>query len=201
MILCPYDFQRCLFSSKRAQLVSLWWLFSGDHPRKRAMTPSHSSNPQPPRTDPFRWSRDDTAKAFDHFADRDHSSQRQYARQQGIPRSTLGYWLRRDDPANADPADAFFHSLWGAACLRRIVLAAFVTFHERGACGLRLIESFLQLAQLDRFVASSRGALQPLAARLEADLAAFDDEQRPLLAKQMAPKNIAVTADENFHGQ
>jgi Family of unknown function (DUF6399) len=165
------------------------------------MTPSHSTNPQPPRTDPFRWSRADTAKAFDHFAAEDHSSQRQYAQQQGIPRSTLGYWLRRDTPTDADPVAAFFHSPSGAACLRGIVLAAFVAFHERGACGLRLIDSFLQLAQLDRFVASSRGALQPLAAQLEADLAAFDDEQRPLLAQQMTPKNIAVTADENFHGQ
>jgi hypothetical protein len=80
-------------------------------------------------------------------------------------------------------------------------LAAFVTFQERGACGIRLIGSFLELAQLDRFVASSRGALQPLAAHLESDLAIFDDAERPLLAKQMAPKHIAVTADENFHGK
>jgi hypothetical protein len=165
------------------------------------MTPSHSTNPQPPRTDPFRWSRADTAGAFDHFAAPDHSSQRQYAHDHDIPRSTLGYWLRRDTPADADPVAAFFHSPAGAAFLRGIVLAAFVAFHQRGACGLRLIDSFLQLAQLDRFVASSRGALQPLAAHLEADLGAFDDEQRPLLAKQMAAKNIAVTADENFHGQ
>jgi hypothetical protein len=147
------------------------------------MTPSHCTNPPPPRTDPFRWSRADTAKAFDHFAAQDHSSQRQYAQQQGIPRSTLGYWLRRDTPTDADPVAAFFHSPAGAACLRGIVLAAFVAFHERGACGLRLIDSFLQLSQLDRFVASSRGALQPLAAALEADLGAFDDEQRSLLAK------------------
>jgi Family of unknown function (DUF6399) len=165
------------------------------------MTPSHCTNPPPPRTDPFRWPRADTARAFDHFAAENHPSQRQYAQQQGIPRSTLGYWLRRDQPADADDVAAFFHSSSGAACLRRLVLAAFVAFHERGACGLRLIDSFLQLAQLDRFVASSRGALQPLAAHLEADLGTFDDEQRPLLAQQMAPKNIAVAADENFHGQ
>jgi hypothetical protein len=164
------------------------------------MTPSHFTNPPPPRTDPFRWSRADTAKAFDHFAAPDRSSQRQYAQQQGIPRSTLGYWLRRDDPADADPVAAFFHSCPGQTCLRGIVLAACLAFHERGACGLRLIDYFLQLAQLDRFVASSRGALQPLAAHLEADLGTFDDEQRPLLAQQMAPKSIAVTADENFHG-
>lgn len=165
------------------------------------MTPSHSTNPPPPRTDPFRWARADAAKAFDHFAAPDHASQRQYAQQQGIPRSTLGYWLRRDTPADADPVAAFFHSAPGQTFLRGIVLAAFLAFHERGACGLRLLEYFLQLAGLDRFVASSRGALQPLAAGLEADLGTFDDEQRPLLAQQMAPKHIAVTADENFHGK
>ena len=165
------------------------------------MTPSYSTNYHPSGTDPFRWSRADTAKAFDHFAAPHHSSQRQYAHAHDIPRSTLGYWLRRDHPADADSVSTFFHSPAGAACLRAIVLAAFVTFHQRGACGIRLIGSFLELAQLDRFVASSRGALQPLAAHLESDLGIFDDEKRPLLAKQMAPKHIAVTADENFHGK
>jgi hypothetical protein len=165
------------------------------------MTPSHSTNPQPPRTDPFRWSRADTARAFDHFAAGEHSSQRQYAHDHDIPRATLGYWLRRDDPTDNDPVAAFFHSSPGQTCLRGIVLAALVAFHERGACGLRLLSAFLELSQLDRFVASSRGALQPFAAHLESALGVFDDEQRPSLGQQMAPKNIAVTADENFHGQ
>jgi hypothetical protein len=33
------------------------------------------------------------------------------------------------------------------------------------------------------------------------DLAAFDDEERPRMAKQMRPKKIAVAGDENYHGK
>ena len=165
------------------------------------MTPCHSTNPSPSGKDPFRWPRADAAKAFDHFADPDHASQRQYAHDHAIPRSTVGYWLRRDDPADADPVAAFFRSPPGEAFLRGIVAAAFMAFHQRGACGIRLIGYFLDLSQLSRFVATSRGALQPLAARLELDLAAFDDEERPRMAKQMRPKKIAVAGDENYHGK
>jgi Family of unknown function (DUF6399) len=165
------------------------------------MTPCHSTNLPPSCPDPFRWSRADAAQAFAHFANPDHSSQRQYARDHDIPRSTLGYWSRRDHPADAEPVASFFHSPAGEEVLRRIVLAAHVAFHQRGACGIRLIGYFLELSQLNRFVASSRGALQPLAEQIEANLGTFDDEERPRLATQMAPKNIALTGDENFHGK
>jgi hypothetical protein len=41
--------------------------------------------------------------------------------------------------------------------------------------------------------------LQPLHAALEADLAAFDDQERPLLAQRMPAKTIAAALDEHFH--
>lgn len=164
------------------------------------MTPCESTNPQPARTDPFRWSRADSALVFDHFAEPDPCSQRQYAAENDIPRSTLGYWLRRDDPADADPVAAFLHTTAGEDFLRGIVLAAILAFHERGACGIRRVSEFLQLSHLDCFVAASRGALQGLAQTIETRMGAFDDFQRPLLAKQMQPKDIALCTDENFHG-
>lgn len=169
------------------------------------MTPPHCSQPADPRTGPFRWHRAEAAKAHDHFRQPDPQSQRQYAQQTGIPRSTLGYWARRDDPAEADPdvhpdLVAFLRGSAGEAFLRRVVLAALTTFCLQGACGLRLLGAFLRHAQLDRFVAYSRGALQPLLAHLEADLAAFRDLHQPHLAQQMGPRRITVVADENFHG-
>ena len=164
------------------------------------MTPSHCSEAAHPRTDPFRWPRADAAQAQDHFRHPEPSSQREYATAQGIPRSTLGYWLRRDDPRDRDAhLVAFFRSASGEAFLRRLVLAALTTFQQQGACGLRLVSTFLQRAGLDRFVGSSRGALRPLTAHLESDLAAFRDEEQPSLAQQMKPQSITLVPDEHFH--
>jgi hypothetical protein len=165
----------------------------------RAMTPSHSTVPADPRTDPFRWSRADIADALEHFADCQPSSQRHCAQQLGIPHASFNYWMRHYSPTDGDSVDSFFRSACGEAILRRIVLAALCTFQLQGACGIRLVSTFLQRAQLDRFVASSRGALHPLAAHLESDLAAFRDEEQPALAQQMKPKTITLVPDEHFH--
>lgn len=169
------------------------------------MTPPHCSQPPSPRTDPFRWPRAEVAQAHDHFSQPEPQSQRQYAQHAGIPRSTLDYWLRRDDPAEADPQlhpdlVAFLRCSVGEAFLRRIVLSALTTFCLQGACGLRLLSAFLRQTQLDRFVACSRGALHPLLIHLESDLAAFRDQHQPHLSQQMQPRCITVVADENFHG-
>ena len=169
------------------------------------MTPPHCSQPPGPHTDPFRWPRATAALTHDHFGQPDPQSQRQYAQHAGIPRSTLGYWLRRDDPAEADPElhpdlVAFLRCSAGEAFLRRIVLAALTTFCLQGACGLRLLGAFLRQTRLDRFVACSRGALHPLLVHLESDLAAFRDQHQAELARLMKPRPITVVADENFHG-
>src|SRR5215207_7314909 len=127
------------------------------------MTPSHCNEQPAPRTDhPFRWTRAEAALAHDHFCQPDPQSHRQYAQHTGIPRSTLGYWARRDEAALADPElhpdlIAFLHSSAGEVFLRRVVLAALSTFSVQGACGLRLVSAFLQQTRLDRFVACSRG--------------------------------------------
>jgi len=169
------------------------------------MTPPHCSQPPQPRTDPFRWPTAEAAKAHDHFRQPDPSSHRQYSQQTGIPRSTLDYWVRRDQAALADPElhpdlVSFLHCSAGEAFLRRVVTAALTTFCLQGATGLRLITAFLQRTQLDRFVACSRGALHPLLVRLESDLAAFQHQHQPHLAQQMGPRCITVVADEHFHG-
>jgi hypothetical protein len=165
------------------------------------MTPPQATSQAHPRAAPFRWGRAEVAKAFDDFSDPGHCSQRQYAHQHGIPRSTLGYWLRQEAPADLDPdLVAFLRCPAGEQLLRRIVLSAFLVFQQQGAGGIRLIGQFLQRAQLDHFVASSYGALHPLAARLQADLGRFADEERPRLAERMTPRTITLTGDENFHG-
>src|SRR4051812_24601251 len=88
---------------ERVRLASLRWVYHDQPQRRRAMTPPHCSQQPDPRTDPFRWPRAEAARAHDQFRQPEPLSQRQYAHHAGIPRSTLDYWLRRDDPAEADP--------------------------------------------------------------------------------------------------
>ena len=166
------------------------------------MTPPQPTQANDPRTDPFRWSRADTATAFAHFSDPDHPSQRQYASQHGIPRATLGYWLRQQAPDDLD-ADlvAFLRCPAGERLLRRIVLAALLVLQQQGSCGLRPIGQFLRLARLDPFVATSYGALHGLAAAVQTDLGLFGEEEHPRLAERMTPRTVTLAADENFHGQ
>jgi hypothetical protein len=151
------------------------------------------------RQAPFRWARAETVEAIENFGDSDHPSQRAHAEQIGIPHATFNYWMRHHGPDDADPVDSFFRSRAGETVLRGIVLAALTTFQLQGACGIRLIGTFLDQAGLDRFVASSRGALQPLAAAIEANLVAFRDAEQPALAEQMEFKTVTLTVDEHFH--
>ena len=151
------------------------------------------------RQDPYRWSRPEIATALDTFSATDPPSQREAAQRLGIPHATFNYWMRHYGPADACPVDSFFRSAAGELVLRRIVAAALVVFHLRGACGIRLVGEFLHHSQLDRFVACSRGALHPLAAHLESDLGAFRDKEQTALAGRMKPKTITLVADEHFH--
>jgi uncharacterized protein DUF6399 len=168
------------------------------------MTHSHPTPPTDHRTDPFRYSRGETARVRADFSDPNHppTSQRDYARERGIPRSTLGDWLRDSGPADLPPQlVAFFRAPVGEVFLHRLVHAAFVAFHHQGPCGLRSISHFLVLAQLDRFVGSSYGALYTLDEHLQTHLIAFRDQEQPRLVKQMPRKAITVVPDENFHNR
>src|SRR5277367_1733566 len=153
----------------------------------------------PSRQDPFRWPRADILNALDTFASANQPSQRQFAEKEGIPHATFNYWQRQFAPAANDPIDSFFCSAAGELVLRRIVASVIVTFQQRGACGIRLIGDFLELAQLDRFVATSRGALHPLAADIESNLVAFRDAEQPLLVQQMPYRTMTLIVDEHFH--
>jgi hypothetical protein len=167
------------------------------------MTPPQATPDSDSRPQSCYWSRLDTAQAFADFSDPFHPpcSQRHYAQRHGIPRSTLGHWLRRDYPDHLDKAFvSFFRCPAGLAFLRRLLLALLLVFHHKNACGLRCIGLFLELVELHHFVASSYGALHTLDAQLQDDLILFGQQERQRLAAGMTAKDIAVCADENFHG-
>jgi Family of unknown function (DUF6399) len=165
------------------------------------MTLSQLNPDLPCQPEPFRWNRADTTQALHDFHQA-QCSQRQFAAQTAIPRSTLGYWQQQQrqhqdlDP----PFAAFCQSPAGERFLRRLVLALHLVFHQAGHAGLRPIGQFLRLTQLDHFVASSYGVHQALASHLTDDLITFAAQERQRLGALMSPKTITACLDENFHG-
>ena len=165
------------------------------------MSQEHTNSGEPVGQVSPRWGRTQAAELVLQFETGD-SSQRTFAQQAGVPRSTLQHWLKRKKDLNADPAlVAFFESPTGLAFLHRLVGACHLTFTQPGTCGLRLVGEFLQRSGLNHFVASSFGSQQAIARQLEHALLDYGASQRSVLASQMTPKRITVCEDETFHPQ
>jgi hypothetical protein len=166
------------------------------------MTPSQLNPAVAPRPESFRWTRVETVQAlYDcHNPHGTASSQRQFAQQAGVPRTTLQHWQQRQRRLDLDPLAArFFDSPPGLAFLHRLVVAAHLVFTLESTAGLRPLCRFLRLCQLDRVVAASYGSRQQFAALLEQAVCDFAADQRQQLAQDMVPKEIALVEDETFH--
>lgn len=128
--------------------------------------------------------------------------QRQFAQQHGIPRSTLQYWLARQDGLDDDPlVTAFFESPQGLAVTHRLVVAAHLVFGQQAGCGIRPISQFLRLAGFGRVAAASTGSQHAVATAVTRAVVRFGQDQRPRLAEAMTPVIITVCQDETFHPQ
>ena len=149
-----------------------------------------------------QWSRKQIAAKLDQFEHGYTSvpSQRQWAEELGIPRSTLQHWLERKAGIDADPElVAFLESSVGVAFLHRLVVAAHLVMTLVGPCGIRLVCLFLELTGLDHFVAASYGPQHQVSTALEQAVVAFGQAERQRLAAGMPPKAITVCEDETFH--
>jgi hypothetical protein len=148
-----------------------------------------------------RWGRTQAAELVLQF-ETGESSQRSFAQQAGVPRSTLQHWLNRKKELDADPdLVAFFESPTGLAFLHRLVAACHLTFTQQGTCGIRLVCEFLRRSGLNQFVASSFGSQQAIASQLEQAIIEYGACQRTQLASQMTPRSITACEDETFHPQ
>lgn len=153
------------------------------------------------RPETFRWTRTEATHSL-HDYHQAGTSQRQFAQQAGVPRSTLQYWRQQRQQPDLEPElGAFLESPAGYRFLRRLLLALHVVFHLAGHAGLRLLGHFLRLTQLDHFVASSYGSHQALASHLQDELITFAAEERQRLGATMPARTITACLDENFHGQ
>jgi hypothetical protein len=167
------------------------------------MTPPQLNPDIAPRPDTFRWKRQQATQARHDFQHSEHgfTSQRQFSRHSGVPRTTLQHWLQQASHPDLEPLlVAFFESPVGHAFLRRLILALHLDFHLAGPAGIRLLCRFLEHCQLDRFVAPSFGSQQALAVHLQTLLIAYADQEKQRLATAMPARKITVCPDENFHG-
>ena len=117
-----------------------------------------------------------------------------------IPRSTLQHWSERKDGIDADPRLIdFFESSIGTAFLHRVVLATHFVMNHLGACSVRQVCKWIELAGIGPFVAASYGAQQQVAVRMEDALVEIGREESERLAGAMKKKEITVCEDETFH--
>ncbi|MFN0056378.1 MAG: DUF6399 domain-containing protein [Planctomycetales bacterium] len=148
-----------------------------------------------------RWSREEVAQALEQSDRcRPEISQRQFARQAHLPRSTVQFWIQRREQLPLDPPLAhFLESPAGVEFLGRILLALHLVFEQDSTCGLRKITRFLELAQLDRVVAASYGAQQAYATVVTEQIIEYGRSEQQRLAAQMPARQITVCEDETFH--
>jgi hypothetical protein len=175
------------------------------------VTPVECDRQDPDRARPQRCL--ERAAAYADFADpfEPPVSQRRYAQQKGIPRSTLGDWLRQDDPEGIEPdVVAFYRSPPGQRWLRRQVLALHLVFRHHAPCGLRPLSLYLRMSHLDAFVGASYGAVHDFDAALQTLLRAFGEQERTRLAqllkdklalRNLQHKDVLACPDEHFHAR
>jgi len=163
---------------------------------------SSNSTPCQQKAKQPRWDRAKTTAEVARFEAAPHRaiSQRQFAQERGVPRSTLQHWIMRKATIDAEPeVIAFFESPVGWAFLHRLVVAAHFSFAQVGPCGIRPLCLFLELSKLDRFVGASYGSQQLVSHKMEAEIGAFGAQERARLAQGMAPQKISICEDETFH--
>jgi hypothetical protein len=156
----------------------------------------------PEPTEAAAWTRQESAAQLARFeaAAAGAISQREFERQSGVPRTTLQHWLSRKQGLDADAAlVAFLESPEGVAFLHRLQVALFLVFDFVTSSGLRRLGTFLELAGLSPFMASSFGSCQRVSNEMETELHAFAKSQREQLKDQMAPARISLCEDETFH--
>lgn len=166
------------------------------------MTPSQLNPDRPPRPESCRAERTAIAQTLHAFHHPDHEplSQRAFARQHGVPRTTLQHWLQRTPPPDAEPDHAAFcESPAGQQFLRRLVLALHLVFHLDSTAGVRRLGRFLELTGLNAFVAASYGAQHALAVTLQESLVPYGVAERTRLAATLPARTLSACLDENFH--
>lgn len=147
-----------------------------------------------------RYPREATTKRVEGFLQQEYFTQAEFAQLYDIPRTTFQSQIYRVQQEQLKGEEArFYESSVGLECLHRIVRAAIFVIAFRANRGVRLVQEFLQLSQLNQYVASSVGILHSSVQEMEEVICEFGEEERKRLARKMAPKILILCLDETFH--
>ncbi|NQY01512.1 MAG: hypothetical protein HRT70_10405 [Flavobacteriaceae bacterium] len=126
-------------------------------------------------------------------------SERAFAEEQGIAKSTLQGWRYSRSKITAIPEIVdFFESEVGHDFLHRLVYSMVFHFHECGSASIRSLSAFFEDAGLNSFTASKPSYLKGLACKMQEEISLFGEEQTSLLTQNMTPRSITVAQDETF---
>jgi len=122
------------------------------------------------------------------------------AKEIGVPRTTLQYWLSREGKTGvSSTVEAFFETSDGLAFLHQLVIAAQFVMSKVGSCGTDLVGMFLEHSQLNQFVAGSHGHLHNMSVNMEEAILNFGEQENTDLSANMPKKKISICQDETFH--
>lgn len=157
--------------------------------------------PTPKSNTKKKWKRDDlVSKVIDFEQAKQSQSQRQWAEEHGVPRSTLQHWINRKKSIDASPAlISFFESPDGIAFLHRMVTAAHLEFTKHGVASIHNISNFLGMCGVSPFIASSYSTQCRASTKMDDEIIEFEKPQRERLSAQMPKKKISLCEDETFH--
>lgn len=126
-------------------------------------------------------------------------SQRAAAELAKIPRSTAqGRIARRNERSLPVATQAFLDTCEGMMFIHRIILAVEFIISQIAGAGIRVIQLFLEHAQLDQWVASSYGSINKRVDILESNIARFGQEQERIMKADMRERDITGCLDETF---
>jgi len=147
------------------------------------------------------WNRNEVAcKIIDFNKAKQEQSQRKFAGQHGVARTTLQAWLSRKESLDscAELID-FFESPVGNAFIHRMLVAAHYEFGKKGTASIRNISNFIKLIGLDPFIASSYTTQNRVSNEMDGKIIKFGAIEGGKLLLYMPKKKITLTEDETFH--
>ena len=149
------------------------------------------------------WKRNEVVcNVIDFGEAKDKQSQRQFALEHKIPRTTLQYWLKRKENIDAAPALVdFFESPDGLAFIHKLVTTAHFIFTKKGVASVHNVSEFLKLTGVAPFVASSYTTQARVSNKMDDLIIEFGETEQAKLAPNMPSKQITLTSDETFHPQ
>ncbi|MFO7883604.1 MAG: hypothetical protein R6U68_02185 [Desulfobacteraceae bacterium] len=142
-----------------------------------------------------KWERGNTAELVFEFESKEENvSQRDFAKINGVARSTLRYWSERKKNIDAHPfVIEFFENPVGLAFLHRLVTSAHISFTKSGPASIHNVSDFLERSGLAPFVASSYSSQRRVSGQIDDCIIQFGDIENNRLGQEMPKKIITLS--------